>query len=126
MTATKLSRDCRSALHYACASGNAAAAAALLDAGANPNVCTKEGNTPLHVAAFLGHGECVRVLVRRAPESVAFADRGGRVALHFASVRGLTAPPPVTIVQLFQPYPTLHEDLALNTRRADAACSAAV
>jgi ankyrin repeat protein len=45
--------------------GSTAAAAALVEGGADPNVADKGGNTPLHTAAQLGELELVKKLVAK-------------------------------------------------------------
>mmetsp|Transcript_28225 Transcript_28225/g.48959 ORF Transcript_28225/g.48959 Transcript_28225/m.48959 type:complete len:104 (-) Transcript_28225:294-605(-) len=44
--------------------GHAGVAAALLDAGADPNGCSGAGRTPLHSAAGWGHVNVVELLLR--------------------------------------------------------------
>ena len=54
------------ALHYAARAGNAKVVALLLAAGADPNVVTSSGGaSPLHRAAYMGHEECVEMLLRK-------------------------------------------------------------
>eukprot|EP00727_Mastigamoeba_balamuthi_P014496 m51a1_g9671 hypothetical protein (186) ;mRNA; r:1265523-1266814 len=53
----------QTALHWACASGYPTTATLLLKHGANPNAQDKEGEFPMHKAAWKGSVECVNVLV---------------------------------------------------------------
>lgn len=55
----------------------------LLDAGANPNIADKIGNTPLIYAAKAGNEEFVRILLRNAARLDAL-DFAGRGALYWA------------------------------------------
>jgi Ankyrin repeats (3 copies) len=54
----------RGCLHYAVAYDQGAAAAALLDNGADVSAVDAGGNTPLHYAAGYGRGNAVKALVR--------------------------------------------------------------
>ena len=51
-------------LHSAVASGDLGEVRRLLAAGANPGIANREGQTPLRVAAILGHDEIYGVLSR--------------------------------------------------------------
>jgi len=50
-------------LHEAAVKGDAAAVAALLDAGADPDARTEKGATPLHIATLKGHAAAIAPLL---------------------------------------------------------------
>jgi ankyrin repeat protein len=52
-------------LHSAVVSGDIREVQRLLAAGANPRIANREGQTPLRVAAILGHGDIYGVLAER-------------------------------------------------------------
>ena len=68
-----------------------------LAAGADPNVVTNYGNTPLHLAAYNGHEACVRVLIAAGVDPNVVDDYGYTPLLeatwngHEACVRVLVA-----------------------------------
>lgn len=74
------------ALHFAAQVGDAASAALLADAGAPLDDDAADGNTPLVLAAFSGHGEVARLLLARGAS--ANASGAGYTALHAAAMRG--------------------------------------
>jgi ankyrin repeat protein len=80
------SADGFTALHYACFFGGAAAAAVLLEAGADPNL--EAGNPtrvrPLHSAAAAGDTECARLLLEAGADPDA-RQAGGFTALQAAA-----------------------------------------
>ncbi|KAG2455099.1 hypothetical protein HYH02_000919 [Chlamydomonas schloesseri] len=63
----------RTPLHVAAEYGSAAAAAALLDLGADPTRRDQSGSTPLHLAAERGWGEVAAVLARATAAAAAAA-----------------------------------------------------
>jgi cytohesin len=68
-------------LHSAAMQGHAAVCAALLRAGASPNVQTvPQGYAPLHSAAFAGHVEAIRVLLAHGADPGLINYRGERPA----------------------------------------------
>jgi ankyrin repeat protein len=80
--------DGMTALHWAARRGEAALAARLLDAGANPNTPTRLGGyTPLHLAAQQGSEGVVRALLARGANGAAITTTGV-VPLHFAAAAG--------------------------------------
>jgi ankyrin repeat protein len=74
------------ALHFAAQVGDAASAALLADAGAPLDDAAADGNTPLVLAAFSGHGNVARLLLARGAS--ANATGAGYTALHAAAMRG--------------------------------------
>ena len=87
----------RTALHWACWSGQSRCAELLVEAGANQAaVAPLSGTTPLHLAAMghtTGHTECVAALLAAAAASAAqpyamHADAFGRTPLHWAVLYG--------------------------------------
>lgn len=61
---------------------------ALLAAGADPRAVTDPGWTPLHVAAYGGHGDVAEQLLAAGAEPRAAIARGGWTALHMAAQHG--------------------------------------
>ncbi|KAI1125655.1 ankyrin repeat-containing domain protein [Nemania abortiva] len=58
----------RTALLAACSIGHVSSAARLLARGANANLKTHDGATPLHVAAYCGHVDIVRLLLENGSD----------------------------------------------------------
>jgi uncharacterized protein len=75
------------ALHKAVASAHVAAALALLDYTADPNVSNKFGTSPLLLASNRGYCDLVASLVARRA-NVNHANNENETALHFASAQG--------------------------------------
>jgi ankyrin repeat protein len=74
-------------LHIAARKGYAAIAAALLEAGADPDPRDLEGDTPLHWAAFEGRSDIVELLLDRgAPVNARNARQF--TPLHYAVMKG--------------------------------------
>jgi len=59
----------------------------LLERGANPNAKGHAGYTPLHLAAFKGHVEIVKLLLERGANPNA-EDNNGETPLHLAAQEG--------------------------------------
>lgn len=78
----------RTALHTAAAHGRAAAAHALIAAGADVNLARDNGSTPLHAAAAHGHAEVVRLLLGAGAVVNLGRDDNGKTALHVAVGQG--------------------------------------
>merc|ERR1740121_339424 len=78
--------DFYTALHLACDIGDVASTGLLLEAGADPNVSHPglDGWTPLHVAAWRGHCECVQALLAKGADAYAL-DWYGRTPSDWAS-----------------------------------------
>jgi ankyrin repeat protein len=74
------------ALHFAAQSGDVASATLLAEAGARLDDRAADGNTPLVLATFSGHGAVARLLLDRRAD--ANADGAGYSALHAAAMRG--------------------------------------
>ena len=66
-------------------SGDVTALRAALDAGADPNVRNRRGQTALHVAAWHGRVTAIRTLVAAGADVNARDDRAGETPLHTAS-----------------------------------------
>jgi ankyrin repeat protein len=64
------------ALLWACQFLRADLVALLLAAGAKPNLCAGDGETPLHVAAFEGCEPCVRLLIEHGADVDARTELG--------------------------------------------------
>ena len=75
-------------LHFAARVGLADAAAALLDAGADPNAAlARSAATPLHYAANVDAADVIALLLSRGAKTEARAVNG-RTPLHFAAMKG--------------------------------------
>ncbi|MEL6347451.1 MAG: sigma-70 family RNA polymerase sigma factor [Myxococcota bacterium] len=74
-------------LHLAANHGHARVAAALLDAGADPDAPGTRGSTPLHLATQTGHVDVVRVLLRAGADPNR-PHRHRLTPLHIAAIRG--------------------------------------
>ena len=72
------------ALHYAVSNDHAAAARWLLERGVAVDGRTCNGHTALHIAAYLGRGTLVGVLLTASASPNAI-DKQGRAPLHFAA-----------------------------------------
>ncbi|KAM0555730.1 hypothetical protein ACHAPJ_006121 [Fusarium lateritium] len=59
--------------------------AALLDSGANPNLPSRNGNTPLLSAAATGHDETVRYLIAHGADPSATQGQSGYSPMHMAA-----------------------------------------
>ncbi len=73
------------ALHFAAQVGDATSARLLVGAGAPVNEPAADGNTPLVLAVFSGHGDVARVLLEQGAD--ANAAGAGYTALHAAAMR---------------------------------------
>lgn len=73
------------ALHFAAQVGDAVSARLLVGAGARVNETAADGNTPLVLAVFSGHGEVARALLDQGAD--ANAAGAGYTALHAAAMR---------------------------------------
>jgi ankyrin repeat protein len=76
-----------SALYVAAMCGQADAARALIEAGADLKSATREAGTPLHAAARAGHGQIVKLLLDAGADPNAATDREG-LPIHAAAERG--------------------------------------
>jgi ankyrin repeat protein len=78
--------DGMTALHWAAELGEAALAAVLLDAGADPAASTRLGAyTPLHLASREGHAGIVAALLEAGADVHAATSTGAVTPLHFAA-----------------------------------------
>ncbi|KAF4962094.1 hypothetical protein FSARC_9828 [Fusarium sarcochroum] len=59
--------------------------AALIDSGANPNLPSRNGNTPLLAAAATGHDETVRYLIAHGADPSATQGQSGYSPMHMAA-----------------------------------------
>ena len=71
-----VSEDDATPLFWACQLDYPRIALALLEAGADPDQHSGDGEVPLHVAAFEGSEECVRILLQRGANVNARTDEG--------------------------------------------------
>jgi ankyrin repeat protein len=62
----------------------------LVGNGASPGARKKDGTTPLHVAAYHGHADAVRLLIRRGADAAA-ADSAGQTPLQVATGEAVAA-----------------------------------
>jgi ankyrin repeat protein len=74
------------ALHYAASRNNARITQLLLDAKADPNAATPDGERPMHTAAFAGDLEVVMALVGAGADVTAKNNRG-HTAMEIATLR---------------------------------------
>ena len=89
--------DGRTAVHSAAKDGAAKNLAAMLQAGGNPNVQDRDGNTPLHLASrgsyaggFSDHPAAVRVLLQHGAD-LHRTNNSGETPLHVAVFTGVGA-----------------------------------
>lgn len=75
-----------SALHYAAYRNNSGMTELLLDSGADPNIAAKDGERPLHTAAFAGDLQIIRALLE-AGADVAAKNGRGHTAMDVANFR---------------------------------------
>ncbi|HZF28674.1 MAG TPA: ankyrin repeat domain-containing protein [Gammaproteobacteria bacterium] len=61
-------RSLANAFRYACSNGQVAVVEYLLDLGLDVNVRLQDGATGMHLAAYLGHAELVRLLLQRGAD----------------------------------------------------------
>ncbi len=74
-------------LFLAAARNNLDGVRAMLDAGKNPNIMTKNGDTPLMAALSAGNNEVAELLILRGAD-VTMENKNGNTALHIASHTG--------------------------------------
>ncbi|XP_065909397.1 ankyrin repeat domain-containing protein 36C-like isoform X2 [Dysidea avara] len=84
----QLDKQSRTALHLACAQGDAGIATHLLSCKANTNSRDLDGRTPLLKAVDSNQSECVKALLDAGVDSNA-ADKDGLTPLHIAAHRGM-------------------------------------
>ena len=84
----KMDKSGYTALHYAARGGCINVVTILLDNGADPNSQTPSGKTtPLHRAAYMGHLDCIKVLLAHGAK-FDLVDSDGRSALHKCAEKG--------------------------------------
>lgn len=77
----------RTPLHIAVSRDNTAAVEMLIEHGANPNLASKNGVTPIDAAARTGLFHSLFYMLREAkPESLNRQDAEGRTSLHWAAI----------------------------------------
>ena len=76
-------------IHSAVANNNFSVSKILLNAGAYPNVCQKNGFAPLHIAAELGNIELIIALLEHGAE-VTLKTRSGKLPACLAAEKGFT------------------------------------
>ncbi len=86
------------ALYVACQNNHFQIVKQLLQAEANPDLCTKDGRTPLHIAAGKEHEAVVRILLITG-NAKQLCTNEGLLPLHVAAGRGS-----VSIFKLLQQY----------------------
>lgn len=98
----------RTPLHYACYRGNTDAASQLIRASASVNPVDVGGHTPLHVAAYYGHYEIVKLLLSKGCNPDAETSRGRKApvsAVTLALARGAAGVPDVArIIKLLSEH----------------------
>lgn len=77
------------ALHWAAAKPSVKCAQLLLDAHANPNRVGENGDTPLHIAARLGHLDVQRLLIKSGADTK-MPNRDGLTPVDFAKAKKQT------------------------------------
>jgi ankyrin repeat protein len=86
--------DGRTSLHHAVDNGNIDIVNILLRNGADVTRVTNEGNTPLHIATYQGHGKVVEALLQHVSRDElndyinAKTTSGGTTSLHIAAKNG--------------------------------------
>lgn len=81
----------QTALHLACKVGSKKCAQLLLDAGANPSITDKDGNTPLLIACMNNQTACAEILVLRTNPDINHQNNEGNTAMHYAALPGPSA-----------------------------------
>lgn len=76
------------ALYHACRVGNAQMAIKLLAAGADPQILSLDGETPLYAAILSQNVKIVRALIEANPVVLAARDHLGATPLHWAAESG--------------------------------------
>jgi ankyrin repeat protein len=80
--------DQETALHYAALHNKVDMIKMLLSLGADPNAFDADGNTPLIIAAQLGHMESVKALLNSRRTKVNYYDFDGNHAMNHAGIHG--------------------------------------
>ncbi len=78
------------ALHCACRNGNIQVVDYLLSQGAEPDIRSNDGYTPLMAVSFEGSLDIVKLLVNKCPSAVNTADSTGSTPLKIASYKNHT------------------------------------
>jgi hypothetical protein len=81
-------RSVAHAFRYACSNGQVAVVEYLLDLGLDVNVRLQDGATGLHLAAYLGHADLVRLLLKRGADKTIRDDKFGGVPEGWAAEFG--------------------------------------
>eukprot|EP00795_Rhopilema_esculentum_P014080 gene14080-5067_t len=84
---SKKDEENRSPLHYAAESGCAEILKYIVERTMQLNKTNNFGEAPLHIAASLGHVDCIEILANdRNGESINFRNREGQTPLHLAVI----------------------------------------
>ncbi|XP_069104161.1 uncharacterized protein [Argopecten irradians] len=76
------------ALHAAASSGSLDTYKELVQAGLSPTITTKGGSSVLHLAAYYGHADLVKYIMKTTQKLVPLIDKAGRTALHDGAASG--------------------------------------
>lgn len=79
-----------SPLHYAAHNGHTDVVSYLADVLLDLEICDEQGRTPLQVAAFQGHADCVQALLTQGASFIQINEKTKQTALHLAACNGHT------------------------------------
>lgn len=81
-------QHCSTALHFATIANNINAGVVLMNYNADPNLPSKNGYVPLHIAAISNFESIVKMLLDHERTNPCIVDKVGATPLHFAGGRG--------------------------------------